>query len=130
MRGVLYTCINNQGQHQCDNQLYGRVNIRLQCCGAPPEGGKTNNRTDKQHLAVTQMFVTLCAVREAAPSVPVCEGSDQFFLHVLAHSPQTSVTFLHKTLQNTSNYLLDNIKRHVWKCSSIGLEKVLILKVS
>lgn len=23
------------------------------------------------------MFVTLCVVREAAPSVPVCEGSDQ-----------------------------------------------------
>lgn len=25
------------------------------------------------------MFVTLCVVREAAPSVPVCEGSDQRF---------------------------------------------------
>lgn len=73
------TCIYNREQHQCDKQLQSRVNISLQCFRAPPECSNANITTDKQHLAVTQMFVTLCVVREAAPSVPICEGSDQCF---------------------------------------------------
>lgn len=72
------TCMNNREQ-QCDEQPQSRVGISLQCLRAPPECSNMNITTNKQHLAVTQMFVTLCVVREAAPSVPVCEGSDQCF---------------------------------------------------
>lgn len=73
------TCMNNREQQQCDKQLKSRVDVSLQCLRAPPECSNMNITTNKQHLAVTQMFVTLCVVREAAPSVPVCEGSDQCF---------------------------------------------------
>lgn len=53
--------------------------IGLLGCTAPPECSSMSTRANKQHLALTQMFVTLHVVREAAPSVPVCGGSDRCF---------------------------------------------------
>lgn len=61
-----------------------QTTFSLLCLGPPPGCSDGSVTTDKQHLAVTQMFVTLCVVREAAPSVPICGGSGRRFLHVFS----------------------------------------------
>lgn len=66
-RGAMSPYMNNKGQ-QCDNG-YKAGGIRLLCFSAPPGCSHMNITESKQHLAMTQMFVTLCVVREAAPSV-------------------------------------------------------------